>query len=103
MLPSTLFPPNVQVAIPTLLQRQVTVHKNGTTERVSLMPLAMLLLESAQRYLADPPGFGKQAKTLDEALRPALEKWIFATSGRLLGYVWRAHNIGITKVDRRPK
>ena len=78
MLPGKSISTNVQIAIPSLLQRQVTINKDETTKNVSLMPLSMLVLESARRYLADPKVFGKTSKTLDEALRPIFIK-MFAT------------------------
>jgi uncharacterized protein YejL (UPF0352 family) len=75
MSPSNLIPANVGVAIPTLLQRQVTIHhKDGITKNMSLMPLSMLILESARRYRDDSKAFGKRSKTLDEALKPIFTK-----------------------------
>jgi len=78
MSPTKSIPANVQIAIPTLLQRQVTIHRDKTTENVSLMPLSMLVLESARRYLADQKAFGTSSKTLDAALKPTFAK-VFAT------------------------
>ncbi len=79
MSPSKSISANIQIAIPTLLQRQIITHKDITTENVSLMPLSMLILESARRYLADPKKFGKSSSTLDEALRPIFIE-MFATN-----------------------
>ena len=58
MSPSKSDLTKVKIAIPTLLGRQVTVYGAKTAANVSLMPLSMLILESAQRYLADVTAFG---------------------------------------------
>lgn len=80
MSPSKSDPTRVKIAIPMLLGRQVTVYGAKTATNVSLMPLSMLILESAQRYLADAKAFGKGSNTLDAALAPIFTK-MFVTDG----------------------
>ena len=60
---------NAEYAIPNLLNRRLQINAKGKVQEVSISPIAMLVLESANRYLNSPKSFGRKSGTIDRVLK----------------------------------